>query len=179
MFTIPVTAQKSGRLEGTIVGRDPSKNTLTVQHAEVPGVMMPMTMGYEVRGQKVTALPANGARVTGVLHEANGKYWLTDVKASGEHAMGGPAMQMQHEHGAMGGMKTMTSDATSDFLMRQASGTSMNPAGAPMHMTMTQQGDWRLMLHGLAFINQVVQSGPRGEDKLFSTNWVMGMADRP
>src|SRR5205814_6071426 len=165
---IPVTAQKSGKLEGTIVGRDPSKNTLTVQHAEVPGVMMPMTMGYEVRGQKVTALPANGARVTGVLHEANGKYWLTDVKASDAHAMSGHAMpdmpsaQMQDEHGAMGGMKTMVSDATSDFLMRQASGTSMNPAAAPMHMTMTQQGDWRLMLHGQAFINQVVQSGPRG-----------------
>jgi hypothetical protein len=36
-----------------------------------------------------------------------------------------------------------------------------------------------LMLHGQAFINQVVQSGPRGGDKFFSTNWIMGMADRP
>src|SRR3954452_19587829 len=73
----------------------------------------------------------------------------------------------------------MTSDATADFLMRQASGTSMNPATAPMHMAMTQSGDWMLMLHGLAFVNQVVQSGPRGDDKLFSTNWIMGMHDRP
>jgi len=71
------------------------------------------------------------------------------------------------------------SDPTSDFLMRQASGTSMNPAAAPMHMASMQQGDWMLMLHGLAFVNQVVQSGPRGGDKLFSTNWMMGMADRP
>jgi hypothetical protein len=71
------------------------------------------------------------------------------------------------------------SDATSELLMRQASGTSLNPAAAPMHMIMTQRGDWMLMLHGLAFINQVVQSGPRGQDKLFSTNWMMGMAERP
>jgi hypothetical protein len=66
-----------------------------------------------------------------------------------------------------------------DFLMRQASGTSTNPSAAPMHMHMTQLGDWMLMLHGNAFINQVWQSGPRGGDKLFSTNWIMGMADRP
>jgi len=81
-----------------------------------------------------------------------------------------PHQPQQHEN-AM--------DATSDFLMRQASGTSMNPADAPMPMTMTKRGEWTLMLHGLAFVNQVVQSGPRGGDKLFSTNWIMGMADRP
>jgi hypothetical protein len=78
---------------------------------------------------------------------------------------------------AMSGMQ-MT-DVTSELLMRQSSGTSMNPAAAPMHMAMTQQGDWMLMLHGLGFVNQVVQSGPRGGDKLFSTNWIMGMAERP
>lgn len=35
------------------------------------------------------------------------------------------------------------------------------------------------MLHGSAFINDVQQTGPRGRDKFFSTNWIMGMADRP
>ena len=86
-------------------------------------------------------------------------------------------MAQMHEHD-MPGM-SMKSDPTADFLMRQASGTSMNPAAAPMHMAMMQYGDWMLMLHGLGFISEVVQSGPRGEDKLFSTNWIMGMADRP
>jgi hypothetical protein len=86
--------------------------------------------------------------------------------------------QMQHGDMQHGDMQMMR-DATSELLMRQASGTSMNPAAAEMHMTMRQQGDWMLMLHGAAFINQVEQSGPRGGDKLFSTNWVMGMADRP
>jgi len=81
-----------------------------------------------------------------------------------------PGMSMP-EHSA--------SDATGDFLMRQASGTSMNPSAAPMNMTMTQRGDWMLMLHGLAFIKAVTETGPRGDDKVFSTNWLMGMADRP
>jgi hypothetical protein len=63
--------------------------------------------------------------------------------------------------------------------MRQASGVSVNPASAPMPMQMTHAHDWMLMLHGSAFVNQVVQSGPRGGDKLFSTNWLMGMAGRP
>jgi len=85
------------------------------------------------------------------------------------------AAQMSHD---MPGMQ-MTHDATSDFLMRQASGTSMNPAAAPSHMLMTDHDDWMLMLHGLAFVSQVSQSGPRGDDKLFSTNWIMGMASRP
>lgn len=63
--------------------------------------------------------------------------------------------------------------------MRQASGVGMNPASAPMHMSMTHHGAWMLMLHGEAFVSQVVQSGPRGAGKLFSTNWAMGSAQRP
>src|SRR5881394_3292458 len=39
--------------------------------------------------------------------------------------------------------------------------------------------NWMTMVHGSAFINQVVQSGPRGGDKFFSTNWLMGTAERP
>src|SRR5439155_7064906 len=124
------------------------------------------------------------------LHETDGVYWLTDVKPAAEEPMHDHTMSsghagmpgMQHgehaQHGGMEGMQ-MATDATSEFLMRQASGTSMNPAATPMHMTMSQHGDWMLMLHGRAFVNQVVQSGPRGDDKFFSTNWIMGMAARP
>jgi hypothetical protein len=72
----------------------------------------------------------------------------------------------------------MQHDATTDLLMRQASGVAMNPASAPMQMSMTHRGAWMLMLHGEAFVSQVVQSGPRGGDKLFSTNWAMGSAQR-
>jgi hypothetical protein len=109
---------------------------------------------------------------------------LNDVAAPCEMPLSEQAMSEPQEHaampqhGTMSGMQ-MKSDATSELLMRQTSGTSMNPDAAPMHMSMSQHGDWTLMLHGLAFLNQVAQSGPRGQDKPFSTNWIMGMADRP
>jgi len=43
-------------------------------------------------------------------------------------------------------------------------------------MLMSSHGGWMLMLHGSAFITDTQQSGPRGADKLFSTNWIMPMA---
>jgi len=167
LLAFPAVADQMGKLDGTIVSRDTAKNELVVAHGEVRGLMSAMTMSYEVRGAKVDTLPQNGAKITAMLHEAGGSYWLTDVKPTGGRVENpSPMSHMQH-------------DATSELLMRQASGTSMNPAAAPMHMTMTHSGDWMLMLHGQAFVEQVVQSGPRGDDKLFSTNWIMGMADRP
>src|SRR5438067_1813142 len=85
-------AEKTGALTGTIVSRDAAANRLTVAHAEVPGVMGPMTMPYEVRGQKVASLPKDGAKITATLHESDGTYWLTNVTVAGvqpahEHAM--------------------------------------------------------------------------------------------
>jgi hypothetical protein len=85
-------------------------------------------------------------------------------------------MPMQHD---MSQMHHGTSDPAGELLMRQVSGTGMNPSAAPHHMEMTNYGGWMLMLHGLAFVSAVDESGPRGENKLFSTNWIMGMADRP
>lgn len=58
------------------------------------------------------------------------------------------------------------------------SGTSMQPASTPVPMLMTAAGKWRVMFHGEAFLNQLQQSGPRGSDKFFSTNWFMPMAQR-
>jgi hypothetical protein len=45
-------------------------------------------------------------------------------------------------------------------------------------MLMTLKGKWMLMFHGVAFVNTLQQSGPRGSDKVFSTNWFMPMAQR-
>jgi hypothetical protein len=84
----------------------------------------------------------------------------------------------QHEHHTMP-MPGMQSDAAGDFLMAQASGTSHAPGADPMTMTMQHYGDWMLMLHGSAFLNATTQTGPRGRDQLFTTNWLMASADRP
>jgi hypothetical protein len=83
----------------------------------------------------------------------------------------------QHDHAAPG--TSMQSDAVQQFLMQQASGTSRNPQSVPLEHLMMHYEDWMLMAHGAAFVSQVVQSGPRGGDRLFSTNWAMGMAERP
>jgi hypothetical protein len=63
-------------------------------------------------------------------------------------------------------------------VMDQASGTSRNPEAAPMPMLMSSAGKWMLALHGQLFLNHANDSGPRGGEKTFSTNWVMGMASR-
>src|SRR5215469_12630933 len=61
-------------------------------------------------------------------------------------------------------------------LNHASSGTSIEPASTPVPMLMSSHGGWMLMLHGAAFITDTQQSGPRGADKLFSTNWLMPMA---
>lgn len=62
---------------------------------------------------------------------------------------------------------------------QQGSGTSLLPASAPMEMKMFSAGQWHVMLHGVAFLNDIQQSGPRGGDDQFSTNWIMAAASRP
>ena len=65
-------------------------------------------------------------------------------------------------------------------LQHTTSGTSIEPASTPPPMLMSHHGAWMLMLHGTAFItaNQQHATSPRGTDKVFSTNWIMPMAQR-
>jgi hypothetical protein len=59
-----------------------------------------------------------------------------------------------------------------------SSGTSAEPNSTPTPMLMSMRNNWIFMLHGVAFITDEQQSGPRGADKFFSTNWIMPMAQR-
>jgi hypothetical protein len=59
-----------------------------------------------------------------------------------------------------------------------SSGTSAEPNSTPTPMLMTMRRGWVLMFHGNAFLTEEQQTGPRGADKLFSTNWLMPMAER-
>lgn len=63
-------------------------------------------------------------------------------------------------------------------LQRSTAGTSAEPVSTPSHMLMTNKGGWTLMFHANAFLSVEQQSGPRGGDKIFSTNWFMPMAQR-
>ena len=65
-----------------------------------------------------------------------------------------------------------------NILGHQTSGTSIQPEPAQSDMLMWEKGSWMFMFHGTAFLNFEQQSGPRGYDKVFSTNWFMPMAQR-
>lgn len=86
-------------------------------------------------------------------------------------ALNAAAQEHHHHHEA-------AADPAADFLMQQASGTSTNPAAEREHV-MFGAGSWQLMLHGLASVNSLRATGPRGGEKDFSTNWGMLMAQRP
>ncbi|HEX3580425.1 MAG TPA: hypothetical protein VH087_01595, partial [Thermoanaerobaculia bacterium] len=68
--------------------------------------------------------------------------------------------------------------AQDDVFTAQVGGTSRNPESAPMPMMMWQHGPWMLMLHGQAFLEHANDSGPRGGQETFSTNWMMASASR-
>lgn len=85
-----------------------------------------------------------------------------------------PNMQMPASMNMGGG-----SSAFIELLQQhQGAGTDAAPASTPAEMFMLNKGSWNLMFHAEAFLNDIQQSGPRGADKLFSTNWGMFMAQR-
>jgi hypothetical protein len=98
----------------------------------------------------------------------------SDLKQMGDHHNAMPSVsgmedgQMDHE-----GM-----NSTGMFLMGQSSGTGYQPSAWPMPMLMTRVGDWHLMWMGQAYVTATQQSGPRGGDKFYSTNWGMLSAIR-
>ncbi|HEY2843233.1 MAG TPA: hypothetical protein VGJ09_06270 [Bryobacteraceae bacterium] len=66
--------------------------------------------------------------------------------------------------------------APSSYLMSLDSGTSLNPMAWTAPMLMQRSHSWTLMYMGQAFVVDTQQSGPRGGDKLYSTNWGMASA---
>lgn len=68
---------------------------------------------------------------------------------------------------------TMDMNPAGMYLMDLASGTSQNPAAWPMPMITTHFGHWNATFMGTAFLSDIQQSGPRGGDKFYSTNWFM------
>jgi len=74
-------------------------------------------------------------------------------------------------------MPPMQMNQAGMYLMSLASGTGMNPLSWDVPMFMPRAGSWNLMLMGQAFIVETRQTGPRGADKLYSTNWLMTAAE--
>jgi hypothetical protein len=65
-----------------------------------------------------------------------------------------------------------------EILHHDTAGTSAQPNSTDEPMIMRFRGKWMFMFHGVTFLSAAQQSGPRGYDKVFSTNWFMPMAQR-
>jgi hypothetical protein len=87
-----------------------------------------------------------------------------------QHEMPGMEDHSMHEMPGMLGPYSMT---------REASGTAWQPESAPHTGLHTTRGPWELMAHGFALLVYDDQDGPRGDEKAFSENMLMGMAARP
>jgi hypothetical protein len=77
----------------------------------------------------------------------------------------------------MSGMNMTDMNPASMDLMNLATGTSVNPDSWPMSMILTHFGSWNTMFMGGGFLVDTQQSGPRGGDKLYSTNVAMASAE--
>jgi hypothetical protein len=100
-----------------------------------------------------------------------------------EHNHARDVSAMNHQHGEHTNRMPAKIPLKPQSLIRQIeehaiSGTDVEPNSTRHPMLMTVEGNWMLMLHGEAFLVDTQQSSPRGADKLFSTNWVMPMAQR-
>jgi hypothetical protein len=84
------------------------------------------------------------------------------------------------EHGQHGGMQHEMHGFFGEYPMtREASGTSWQPEITPVQGVHWMSGDWMLMAHGFAYGIYDNQGGHRGDDKFFSANMAMLMAQHP
>src|ERR1700730_14069113 len=102
----------------------------------------------------------------GMMQGMAGMNSMVDMNAAAPASKGAAAMDMQ-SHSFIGFLQS-----------HSTSGTDAEPNSTPSQMLMATRGSWTLMLHGVASLNEIQQSAPRGADKLFSNNWIMPMAAR-
>jgi hypothetical protein len=95
--------------------------------------------------------------------------------AAAQEPMKGPMQEPMQMPMNMGGAPQSFIE---EIEQHATSGTSAEPNATPVPMMMAMHGDWMLMFHGTAFVNDIQQTSPRGGDKFFSTNWFMPMAQR-
>jgi len=103
---------------------------------------------------------------------------------SGQAADNAAGPKDQPQSGSMADMPGMDHGAhqpisfIDEILHHSTSGTSAQPNSTAEPMVMRSKSNWMFMFHGEAFVSDIQQSRPRGDDKFFSTNWFMPMAQR-
>jgi Cu/Ag efflux protein CusF len=74
-----ITLVRGFALSGVVVARDQAAGTVTVRHAEIPGVMPAMTMPFKAPPDIWQTL-APGKEFLGRMEEKEGAWWLFDVR---------------------------------------------------------------------------------------------------
>ncbi|HET8809734.1 MAG TPA: hypothetical protein VFM65_05655 [Flavobacteriaceae bacterium] len=120
------------------------------------------------------------------------KFFLLFVFLLGTTLLSAQEEKSKHKHHNMdemeksSEMKMMHPQQDSTMMMnenpsvsRRGSGTGWLPDAAPRYGYMFHSENWMYMLHGNVFLRytkqDVFDKGTRGDEKLGSTNWIMGM----
>lgn len=106
---------------------------------------------------------------------------LAAAKPANPAAAGGDSAEAQSTARPMPPATTMNGTmpiGSAQYLVdTESSGTSLMPGSAMMDMIRRNWDGWQTMVMAEAFLADTQQSGPRGADKLFSTNWSMFRAN--
>jgi protein SCO1 len=81
-------------LTGAVVQRNPATSEITVQHAEIPGLMPAMTMPFKVASPLMAAIVEPGDKIAADLVTDNGKdYWLDNLRITDTSGRKAPKAQ--------------------------------------------------------------------------------------
>ncbi len=137
-------------------------------HLDIPGGCLDTPDGPKCGAGRFAACPPNERVAARVIPQENAG--AIDGSKNAGDANGGHAPH---------GMNMAQPPSLIDAIVHHASsGTSIEPNSTPHSMVMSLHGEWMLMFHGEGFLSSIQQSGPRGSDKIISTNWIMPMAQR-
>lgn len=90
---------------GTVKGVDASAGTVTIDHEDIPGLMMGMTMTFSVSDPRLLRGVAAGQLIDFRVRKDGNQYIVTEIRpAAGSETPGGHQMMMRHGgccHGMM------------------------------------------------------------------------------
>ncbi len=140
----------------------------TAQHQHIPGMTMPdKKSGKEVVPDEETA-PKRTLETHGSQRSAE--------PASPDHSLTSHMPPQHDEHAAH--EMSMIGALGPYRMQRESSGTAWQPDTSEDMGLHVMSGDWTLMAHGMLNLVYDHQSGRRGDDKLFPSGMLMGMARR-
>ncbi|HEX5185004.1 MAG TPA: hypothetical protein VFW19_17840 [Allosphingosinicella sp.] len=128
----------------------------------------PMQMPMQQPGGGRASQPMDQSGMEGMNHANTGTTGMAGMDHSSMAGMAGHAGMGPDMKGARGPYP----------MTREASGTAWQPDTSTHSGIETMTGDWMLMFHGV--LNGVYdwQGGPRGDQKIFPSGMLMGMAQR-